>query len=961
MKKKTALVLVLSLLLSHGSMAAQFSFSIDTPLTDGLTYIESTDLLEDGKDSHTYVFEYIPGHSAFPIVAWGETQRSRKTLSKIADIYDGDVIAGINADFFSFTTGIPLGCVVSEGRFLSSSVKNNALAVYEDGSLYIGTPDISSTITYGENIYDFYYNKYPQPYSLYIMDNTYGSSTASTYSALEIVLKPDTDILNVGSTVQCIVTDVLFDTMDTAIPEGGFVLNVPKAHASYKVLETVQVGDVFEINVNGSEEWSEAVDVIGGGEIIVKDSQFVPETADEYSDKVRYARSAVGIREDGSAIFFAVNGKRTNYSSGMSFSELAEVMIKKGAVTVLNLDGGGSTTVGVKFSDDEGFKVVNYPTDGYPRGIANAILFLNTAESDGTVSNAVLFPDTFFVLPGASVKADSAYFDSSMARVDGFEPFNIEYFPLSDGVSFDISTMKVEEHELYEREVAAVYTLEDGTIITDDKTFYVPNAVDTLIPDLQKQVLSPGEKTTVSVKTEYHGFNVANSAESFSWSFSENNLTELSDGVLAENDVARLYTDGTLEILTEELFRTATLTATLGDVSGSVAIYVGMPDIVLDDFEPDIPEDTEDIQTDGEEIVLEESTDDGLEEKTAETDAESVIDQLPPSDTEVVVETPVAFGYKSNTAGVAENGSLTYSSPIEVEVTPKAVTLMYNGKYTIPAYLVVIDSLGNEISVPYTIRKDFSEITDWTQLEAVIPEDLRGTVFISSPFVSEAEETVYIDDLTASYGYELPVFDDIENSWAKDYIRSIYDMGLIGGYTEDGKTLFAPDRQITRAEFAKLVSSYQKYAYTEGALNFNDTSDIPEWALGYVSAVSENNIMNGRAEGDGSLTFAPNDPITRTEAMLVLARIMPEVSETAELVFTDSGDVPDWAEEGVKKTVATGIITGYDDNTLKPSNNITRAETAVVFSRLFAYMYPTPEEETEEDTDEVENEPVRIV
>ena len=98
--------------------------------------------------------------------------------------------------------------------------------------------------------------------------------------------------------------------------------------------------------------------------------------------------------------------------------------------------------------------------------------------------------------------------------------------------------------------------------------------------------------------------------------------------------------------------------------------------------------------------------------------------------------------------------------------------------------------------------------------------------------------------------------------------------------------------------------------------------------------------MNGRAEGDGTLTFAPSDSITRTETMIVISRLIESTSDI-ELDFNDKSSVPTWAEEGVKKVVSSGIITGYDDNTLRPDNNITRAEVAVVFSRLFNYVYRT--------------------
>lgn len=46
-------------------------------------------------------------------------------------------------------------------------------------------------------------------------------------------------------------------------------------------------------------------------------------------------------------------------------------------------------------------------------------------------------------------------------------------------------------------------------------------------------------------------------------------------------------------------------------------------------------------------------------------------------------------------------------------------------------------------------------------------------------------------------------FNDIDDHWAKEYIMKLYDYGIVSG---DGKGNFYPDRLITRAEAAKMVS-----------------------------------------------------------------------------------------------------------------------------------------------------------
>ena len=55
-----------------------------------------------------------------------------------------------------------------------------------------------------------------------------------------------------------------------------------------------------------------------------------------------------------------------------------------------------------------------------------------------------------------------------------------------------------------------------------------------------------------------------------------------------------------------------------------------------------------------------------------------------------------------------------------------------------------------------------------------------------------------------------------------------------------------------------------------------------------------------------------------------------------ELTFDDSEDIPDWAIDYVKIVVNEGYVKGYEDNTIRPNNNISRAEAATIISSMFA-------------------------
>ena len=179
-------------------------------------------------------------------------------------------------------------------------------------------------------------------------------------------------------------------------------------------------------------------------------------------------------------------------------------------------------------------------------------------------------------------------------------------------------------------------------------------------------------------------------------------------------------------------------------------------------------------------------------------------------------------------------------------------------------------------------------------------------------------------------------FADINGHWAQSTIVIMAEEGILNGYKENGRMYFKPDNYMNRAEFAKMICAFSgidSADYADTQLVFGDSGDIPLWARDYVKAMYEMGIIKGRANDDGTYTFAPFENISRAEAMTILGRII-EDTETAQLNFADNADIPDWAAESMRKLLGAGIINGYSDNTIKPQNNIKRAEAAVMLYKL---------------------------
>lgn len=90
-------------------------------------------------------------------------------------------------------------------------------------------------------------------------------------------------------------------------------------------------------------------------------------------------RAAVGIKEDGTVFMIVVDG-RTSKSNGLTLTELANYMKEKGCVSAINLDGGGSAQIGICNPETGEFKIVNNPSDGQERPIANCIMVVSDRE-----------------------------------------------------------------------------------------------------------------------------------------------------------------------------------------------------------------------------------------------------------------------------------------------------------------------------------------------------------------------------------------------------------------------------------------------------------------------------------------------------------------------------------------------------------------------------------------------------
>lgn len=163
---------------------------------------------------------------------------------------------------------------------------------------------------------------------------------------------------------------------------------------------------------------------------------------------------------------------------------------------------------------------------------------------------------------------------------------------------------------------------------------------------------------------------------------------------------------------------------------------------------------------------------------------------------------------------------------------------------------------------------------------------------------------------------------EIEGHWAKESMTYFADQGWMKGY-EDGT--YKPDRTITRAEFIALVNRVCGFTeQTEGVLDkFTDVKK-DQWYYKDIAIA----VTAGYVEGDSKTTVSPNAKITREQAFTMLGRVAGLSAQDFDVLdaFKDSGSVSGYAKPYMAALVKNGYVNGYEDKTLRPQRNITRAE-----------------------------------
>ena len=955
---------------------------------------------------------YTPNKDVTPVVTAGEAVTARDTVSGAAAKLEEEgyrVVAGINGDFYNVGNGLPIGIVVTDGELRSSDAGYHAVGFKEDGTAVLGKPAISVTADLGYGVdngggYTQILRKVMGVNKarvssggiyLYTYDFNDRHTTGNTEAGVDVLCTIEDGSISIGGEVTLSVERVLETAYATTMEPDQVVLSVNLKSDSYYVDALRNIPEDAEIVLTftaADEEWNDVKYAVGALYSLVENGEAVPGLAAGASP-----RTAVGQKEDGTLIFYTIDGRQSGHSIGATLTQVAKRLIELGCVTAVCLDGGGSTALAVTQPNDVYASTVNSPSEGSERAVTNQIFLVADSKASGRLSHFYVEPASYYVMAGQSVPITVSAVDTN------FIPMNKNYdLSVSDGeldgdtlVTPDKSgEVTITAKNGSKKGSASVYVVETPDSISVQ---YSGSGVTSL-------TLTPGSTAVLSASAIYNHLPVRAGHDAFTWEF-EGNCGKLKDWTFYAGNPG----SGTIKVSAGET--TLEIPVTVTKVPLETVEDFEDSETVFDGSYADNASFTR--VTGSEQVVLGRGagklsyklTEDKLFDAEWRASSATVVDNrtytalnlwvygdgsgnelymIYSNGTKDYLEaklTTLDFtGWKQvslSTGGdyfdiqglgvrapmfgtyVNENGETIY----EVEDTARKGTVYID--HIVASFIGTVDNEVPEIEAELDEENWAVTATVSDEMDGVLPASavsafINGnevadldydqktgelTVYLPGPGETQEAMRVTITAKDASgnigrasvdtepFGVEHK-FTDIETYWGATYVDFLYNAGITTGY-EDGT--FRPDQKITRAQFAVMLYRYlglDESKYADVELPFADNAKIGAYAVPAIKALYTEGIINGSTGSDGQLYFNPNNSLTRAQAATMIGRTQEKGYASVELSFTDAAKIPAYATAYIQTMAAQGIISGYTDGTFKPNNPITRGQMAKILYNL---------------------------
>ena len=305
-----------------------------------------------------------------PVLARGTLTGGLEPVTQIErDLSGTATTVGINGDFVR-ADGRPSGVWLGGGLLGQSPLASrSSIGIDLAGTLHVDRVKLFGTWQgTGQRRTLTGLNAPPSPGQTVLFTSTYGPRTPVVAGAAEAVLgafppaAPNTDLAGAVTAVAA--------GGGEPIPPGGAVL-MAAGGAAAKLQAEARIGSVIHTRLGLQPAWDGVTAGLGGGPVLVRNGKAVFRSLEDFTnDQVgsRTARGAVGQLADGRIVLVAVDGGRPGYSAGLTSFELAQALVRLGAVTAAGLDPGDDVTAAF-----DG-RLLNRPSGRVERAVKEALL-----------------------------------------------------------------------------------------------------------------------------------------------------------------------------------------------------------------------------------------------------------------------------------------------------------------------------------------------------------------------------------------------------------------------------------------------------------------------------------------------------------------------------------------------------------------------------------------------------------
>lgn len=1000
LRRMTTLVLCAALL-STTVLASQalgsriYSYTLD--ICDNTTLTREVMWSASRLDLRTenYV-TYTPSASVSPKVSYGSSVLAKQSVLTMAkDLEKGGdrVLSGINGDYYVMATGNPLGLVITDGILRSSASYLNAIGFNPDGTAVIGKPDLTLRADfkgYSLKISDI--NKIRSGDGYFLFTDDFGPTTKNTQPGVDVILTPVTVAegqpatgadgvslttskqLKIGSLVSCQVEEVIEATDATTIPEGKFVLSISNTGGEWlqEMIRSLQPGDPLDLEIYGADtRWNDVDCAVGAMYWILSGGQ----VTSGLDASTAAPRTAVGVKDDGSVIFYTIDGRQSGHSVGATVQMVAQRLQELGCTEAVLLDGGGSTTMVSTYPDYGSSSIINAPSEGTPRSVTNAIFLVSNLDPTGQAGSLYATPSSLTLLSGATTQCEATALDTG-------------WYPMTDlpgQVAWSSPEGAVSDSGLFtapDKTGTYTVTATSGGVSgsTRIQVYDTPDAIS--VTNQGKTVssltLTPGQTVDLNASASYRTVGLTGGDRCFTWT--------------ADPAVGTITADG--KFTAGKTTASGKITVATGNYAATIAVTVDAPAqyTLLSDFEGTntyykssdaklLPESSSTYVKYGFQSLRADYT---LKEGAARLTAGHTL-----TDTDLYLSLWV-YGDGSGSTLTAD-----FSDQNGEPMTRALTTLDFSGwkqvNTAVPGDAVTLEGLtlsGDQTTGTLWLDQIvLSNQTGWdntaptvslsvsgTSVTAQITDDAKnalsrdrisltvdgqpvsfsfepstGTLTATLSGLSSSLHQITVtaadpcgnlgrDAVTLSAASAQTPFADMDSHWARDYTGRLSELGIITGIQAGNETLFYPNRSITRGDFALMTARWMGLNledYAGVSLPYADANAIPNWSRNAVKALYDLEIMQGSKAADGRLYANANASITRAEAMTILGRLQakgyPEISLSG---FSDGAAVPAWAKSHVATLVGLKVVNGSDGK-LRPNDTVTRAEVAKLLFTLW--------------------------